>query len=227
MDRKTFLKSLALLPVVACNMKIQDFPKLTTSLPNTEKMPVLFVGHGSPMNALEDNPFTQSLKKLGEQFKKEGRKPSAILVVSAHWLTRGTFVDVSPKPKTIHDFGGFPPALYQLQYPAPPSAALAKRVAELLTAAGLPTDIDERRGLDHGAWSILVHIFPQASLPVLQLSIDGEIDARQLTRWLNQFEYVPSEALCSIVRDDLVHLLETARRYGKVAGALRTLRTTL
>ena len=168
MDRKTFLKSLALLPVVACNMKIQDFPKLTTALPNTEKMPVLFVGHGSPMNALEDNPFTQSLKKLGEQFKKEGRKPSAILVVSAHWLTRGTFVDVSPKPKTIHDFGGFPQALFDAQYPAPGSPELAKETAKL---SALIHESDDW-GLDHGAWTILMHLFPDADVPVFQMSID-------------------------------------------------------
>ena len=138
-------------------------------------MPALFVGHGSPMNALEDNPFTKSLRKLGESFKKEGQKPSAILVVSAHWLTQGSFVNISQKPKTIHDFGGFPPALYQLTYPAPPSADLARRVAELLTAGGLPTDIDQRRGLDHGAWVPLMVSWPDADIPVVQLSVQTRL----------------------------------------------------
>lgn len=168
MDRKTFLKSLALLPLAACNMKIQEFPKAIESLPRTDKMPVLFVGHGSPMNALEDNAFTQSLKKLGGQFKKEGKKPAAILVVSAHWLTRGTYVNVAPKPETIHDFGGFPKELFDAQYPAPGSPELAKETAKL---SALIHESDDW-GLDHGAWTILMHLFPEADIPVFQLSID-------------------------------------------------------
>ena len=168
MDRKTFLKSLALLPLAACNMKIQEFPKITESLPRTEKMPVLFVGHGSPMNALEDNAFTRSLNKLGEPFRKEGRKPAAILVVSAHWLTRGSHVNVAPKPETIHDFGGFPKELFEAQYPAPGSPDLARETAKL---SALIHETDDW-GLDHGAWTILMHLFPDADVPVFQLSID-------------------------------------------------------
>ena len=168
MDRKTFLKSLALLPLAACNMKIQEFPKITESLPRTEKMPVLFVGHGSPMNALEDNAFTRSLNKLGEPFRKEGRKPAAILVVSAHWLTRGSHVNVAPKPETIHDFGGFPKELFEAQYPAPGSPDLARETAKL---SALIHETDDW-GLNHGAWTILMHLFPDADVPVFQLSID-------------------------------------------------------
>jgi len=168
MNRKTFLKSLALLPLAACNMKIQEFPKITESLPRTEKMPVLFVGHGSPMNALEDNAFTRSLNKLGEPFRKEGRKPAAILVVSAHWLTRGSHVNVAPKPETIHDFGGFPKELFEAQYPAPGSPDLARETAKL---SALIHETDDW-GLDHGAWTILMHLFPDADVPVFQLSID-------------------------------------------------------
>jgi len=168
MNRKTFLKSLALLPLAACNMKIQEFPNITESLPRTEKMPVLFVGHGSPMNALEDNAFTRSLKKLGEPFRKEGRKPAAILVVSAHWLTRGSYVNISPKPETIHDFGGFPKELFEVQYPAPGSPDLARETAKL---SALIHESDDW-GLDHGAWTILLHLFPEADVPVFQLSID-------------------------------------------------------
>lgn len=168
MDRINFLKSMAILPLAACKMKLQDFPKMTEALPNTERMPVLFVGHGSPMNALEDNVFTQSLKKLGEPFKKEGKKPAAILVVSAHWLTRGTYVNIAPKPETIHDFGGFPQALFDAQYPAPGSPDLAKEAAKLSALIHETEDW----GLDHGAWTILMHLFPDADVPVFQLSID-------------------------------------------------------
>lgn len=168
MNRKSFLKSLALLPFATYTMKLQDLSKLSESSPATQKMPALFVGHGSPMNAIEDNPFTQSLRKLGEIFKKEGKKPAAILVVSAHWLTRGSFVNSSPKPKTIHDFGGFPQALFDMQYPAPGSPEKAKETA-LLSHLLHET---EEWGLDHGTWSILVHLFPEADIPVFQLSID-------------------------------------------------------
>jgi len=168
MNRKSFLKSLALLPLATYNMKLQDFPKLVENAPNTTKMPSLFVGHGSPMNALADNAFTRSLRKLGTEFKKEGKKPSAILVVSAHWLTRGSFVNINPKPETIHDFGGFPKELFDMQYPAPGAPEKAKETA-LLSHLLFET---EEWGLDHGTWSILVHLFPEADVPVFQLSID-------------------------------------------------------
>ena len=168
MNRIDFLKSMAMLPLVTCNMKLQDFPKIVAQGPNTTKMPALFVGHGSPMNALEDNAFTQSLKKLGAEFKKEGKVPSAILVVSAHWLTRGSFVNVSEKQETIHDFGGFPKALFDMQYPAKGSPTKAKEVALL---SHLLHETNEW-GLDHGAWTILVHLFPEANIPVFQMSID-------------------------------------------------------
>jgi len=168
MNRKSFLKSMALLPLVTCCMKLQDFPKLVEKAPNTTKMPSLFVGHGSPMNALADNAFTRSLRKLGTEFKKEGKKPSAILVVSAHWLTRGSFVNISPKPETIHDFGGFPQELFDMQYPAPGAPEKAKETA-LLSHLLFET---EEWGLDHGTWSILLHLFPEADVPVFQLSID-------------------------------------------------------
>jgi 4,5-DOPA dioxygenase extradiol len=168
MDRKSFLKSLALLPLATCNMKLQDFPKLVETAPNTSKMPALFVGHGSPMNVLADNAFTRSLKKLGETFQKDGKKPAAILVVSAHWLTRGSFVNISPKPKTIHDFGGFPQELFDMEYPAPGSPEKAHEAALL---SNLLHETGEW-GLDHGAWTILHHLFPAADTPVFQLSID-------------------------------------------------------
>ncbi len=167
MNRLDFLKTMALLPLSCHNMPLQDLAKVSASLPNSDKMPVLFVGHGSPMNAIEDNPFTKSLKAWGTMLQKQ-QKPSAILVVSAHWLTQGSFVNVSPKPKTIHDFGGFPQPLFDTQYPAPGAPEVAKSAAEL---SAFLHETDDW-GLDHGAWTILVHLFPDADIPVFQLSID-------------------------------------------------------
>ncbi len=171
MNRKGFLKTMAMLPLVTCNMKLQDFPKLiepSFAKASAGKMPALFVGHGSPMNALEDNDFTRSLKKLGAEFQEEGKIPAAILVVSAHWLTQGSFVNVSEKQETIHDFGGFPQELFDMQYPAKGSPNTAKEAALL---SHLLQETNEW-GLDHGAWSILLHLFPKADIPVFQMSID-------------------------------------------------------
>jgi 4,5-DOPA dioxygenase extradiol len=134
----------------------------------SKRLPALFVGHGSPTNALESNPFTAAWQRLGQELPR----PRAILAVSAHWYTRGSFVTVNARPPTIHDFGGFARELYEVQYPAPGDPALAARVAELLrpVEVGAATDW----GLDHGTWSVLVHAYPQADVPVVQLSIDAD-----------------------------------------------------
>jgi 4,5-DOPA dioxygenase extradiol len=131
-----------------------------------ERMPALFIGHGNPMNALLVNPYTQRWAAIGATLPK----PKAILSVSAHWYIEHAAVTVSTAPKTIHDFGGFPRELYQVQYPAPGDADLAARVQKLL--APVPVRRDDRWGLDHGTWSVLRHIYPQADVPVVQLSID-------------------------------------------------------
>ncbi|MBI3283774.1 MAG: 4,5-DOPA dioxygenase extradiol [Burkholderiales bacterium] len=130
------------------------------------RMPAVFLGHGSPMNALEENAYTRAWAALGQRFPR----PKAILMVSAHWMTRGLAVTAMAQPRTIHDFGGFPPALYAVRYPAPGDPALAARVAALL--APLAVAQDQEWGLDHGAWSLLVHMYPQADVPVVQLSLD-------------------------------------------------------
>jgi 4,5-DOPA dioxygenase extradiol len=133
---------------------------------NTEKMPVLFLGHGNPMNAIEENEFVEGFRNIAKTFSR----PSAILCISAHWLTEGTKVTAMEMPPTIHDFGGFPRALFEVQYPAKGSPELAKKTKELLN----PTlvELDEKWGLDHGAWSVLRHLYPNADIPVIQLSID-------------------------------------------------------
>ncbi len=129
-------------------------------------MPVLFVGHGSPMNGIEDNEFSQYWKKLASEIEK----PKAVLCISAHWLTKGTHITAMEKPKTIHDFGGFPQALFDVQYPAPGNPELAKETAALFEKPKV--ELDHEWGLDHGTWTIVRHMYPDATIPVLQLSID-------------------------------------------------------
>ena len=131
-----------------------------------QKMPALFVGHGSPMNAIEDNEFSRAWTEVG----KAVPKPNAILCISAHWETDGTQVTGMEQPKTIHDFGGFPPALYKMEYPAPGSPDLARLTQETVQKAQVR--LDQSWGLDHGTWSVLCRMFPNADVPVIQLSLD-------------------------------------------------------
>ncbi|MGI3187239.1 4,5-DOPA dioxygenase extradiol [Nioella aestuarii] len=140
---------------------------LKSSLSSSERMPLVFLGHGSPMNAIEDTNYSRAWTELGRTLPR----PKAILVVSAHWMTRGTtLVDVSAMPKTIHDFYGFPDALFAQQYPAPGNPGLAREVVTLL--ASHHAEEDETWGLDHGAWTVLKFLYPGADVPVFQVSID-------------------------------------------------------
>jgi 4,5-DOPA dioxygenase extradiol len=147
-------------------MKLDDLYKTAESFKGTERFPVLFIGHGSPMNAIEENEFVNGWRNIGKTIPE----PRAILCISAHWETRGTFVTAMENPRTIHDFGGFPAELFEVQYPAPGSPELAKETKTLIknTEVGL----DDKWGLDHGCWSVVKHLYPAADIPVIQLSLD-------------------------------------------------------
>ena len=167
MDRKTFLRNLAILPLAGVAMRCSELNKAAQSFSNTSKMPVLFLGHGSPMNAIEENEFVAGFRKVG----KEIEKPQAILCISAHWETKGTYVTAMPQPRTIDDFGGFPKELFNVEYPAPGSPELALETKNLLTKTEVVLH-DDKWGLDHGAWSVIKHMYPEADIPVIQMSLD-------------------------------------------------------
>jgi 4,5-DOPA dioxygenase extradiol len=145
---------------------MNELNKIKELFNKTEQMPVLFIGHGSPMNAIEDNEFSKGWKDIGKTLPK----PNAILCISAHWETRGTFVTAMEKPKTIHDFGGFPKELFEVQYPAQGSPELAKEAKSIITKTEV--GLDEKWGLDHGCWSVVKHLYPDADIPVIQMSLD-------------------------------------------------------
>lgn len=146
---------------------LSAFNRLTGDLKEQESiMPVLFIGHGSPMNGIEDNEFSQRWKAMA----KEIPVPKAVLVISAHWLSKGTRITAMDFPKTIHDFGGFPEELFNVQYPAPGDAQLASETKSLIKSTEV--ELDHDWGLDHGAWTVVRHMYPDANIPVLQLSID-------------------------------------------------------
>jgi 4,5-DOPA dioxygenase extradiol len=166
MKRKDFLKSIAFLPLAGFAMNLNKLNTLTDPFESTVKMPVLFVGHGSPMNAIEINEFSNEWKILAGELPK----PKAILCISAHWETKGTYVTAMEKPQTIHDFGGFPQALFDVQYPAPGSPELADETKNIVTTTNV--GLDEKWGLDHGAWSVIRVMYPGAEIPVIQMSID-------------------------------------------------------
>lgn len=174
-------------------------------------LPVLFLGHGSPMNAIRDTPYSRNWRALGDNLRQQyGDRIRAILMISAHWCTNGSAVSASPAPRTIHDFSGFPQALFDMRYPAPGSPALAKRVRALL---GHNVRADTDWGLDHGAWGVLCHLYPDASLPVVQLSLDLRLDSAAHFALAQRLAPLRDEGVLIIGSGDIVHNLRLMDRH--------------
>jgi 4,5-DOPA dioxygenase extradiol len=181
---------------------LKDLKSYTDGLAAQDaKMPVLFLGHGSPMNAIEENEFTKTWNELGTSIPK----PKAILCISAHWETKGTFVTAMEQPRTIHDFGGFPQALFNVQYPAPGSPEVATEVQKLIRKTEL--QLDHEWGLDHGTWSIIKHIYPDADVPVLQLSLDYSKPAQWHYELAKELAALRNKGVLIIGSGNVVHNL--------------------
>lgn len=200
MNRKIAIKNLALLPFLA-QTKMKELNNLTSSFNSTEKMPVLFLGHGSPMNAIEENEFVKGFRKVGQEIQK----PNAILCISAHWETRGTMVTAMQNPPTIHDFGGFPRELFEVQYPAPGSPALAKETKALIKSTEV--GLDDKWGLDHGAWSVIKHLYPKANIPVIQMSLDYYQGPQYHYELAKQIKSLREKGVLIVGSGNLVHNL--------------------
>ena len=190
-----------MLPLIGATMKLKGLELLTSDLASTSKMPVLFLGHGSPMNAIEENEFVQGFRTIGETIEK----PNAILCVSAHWETNGTFITHMDSPRTIHDFGGFPKALYDVEYPAPGFPELAVETQKIITSTDV--GLDEKWGLDHGAWSVLKHLYPEADVPVLQLSLDYTKSAEYHYNLAKELAKLREKGILIVGSGNIVHNL--------------------
>ncbi len=197
--------------ILGCRRR--DDPEATMEKTGQAKtrMPVLFLGHGSPMNAIEDNRWSQAFKAIG----KDLPHPSAILAVSAHWWTEGSFITGGSQPRTIHDFGGFPQELYDVQYPAPGSPDLAARVKTILSMnAARGAAVKDDWGLDHGSWSVLRHMFPEAEVPVVQLSLDARLSSTQHFELARSFHQLRGGGVLILGSGNITHNLRDALSRG-------------
>ena len=201
MDRKQFLSTAILLPVAMGLSSLGKWYDDAIEEKDGEPMPVLFVGHGSPMNGIEINEFSQSWIDIAASMPR----PKMVLCISAHWLTRGSYVTAMKQPPTIHDFGGFPQELYEVEYPAPGSLYYAEEVKKTITSTALGLDHDW--GLDHGCWTIVRHMYPDASIPVLQLSIDYSKEAAYHYQLAGQLASLRKKGVLIIGSGNIVHNL--------------------
>lgn len=201
MNRKQFLGILSLTPILYAMKTVNELFSYKDILPNTAKMPVLFLGHGSPMNAIEENEFVAGFRNIAKTIPT----PTAILCISAHWYTKGTKVTAMKMPQTIHDFGGFPKELFEVQYPAKGSPELAQLTKELI----LPTEVELNHdwGLDHGAWSVIKHLYPEANIPVIQMSIDYSLTGQAHFDMAQKLQSLRNKGILIIGSGNIVHNL--------------------
>lgn len=204
MDRKEFIRLFSILPLAGMSSKLSELSKLTEQFSATQKLPVLFLGHGSPMNAIEENEYVTGFRTIAKSLPKV----KAIICISAHWYTKGTMITAMEKPRTIHDFGGFPEALYKVQYPAPGDPELAKQTKELIKKA--PVNLDETWGLDHGAWSVIKHLYPKADIPVIQFSIDYTKDAAWHFELAKELKSLREKGVLIVGSGNIIHNLYDA-----------------
>jgi 4,5-DOPA dioxygenase extradiol len=184
------------------------------SLQKTDRLPVLFVGHGSPLNAIGDNEYRRSWQALGADFGSKMARPQLILCISAHWLTEGWWLTGMDQPKTIHDFGGFPQELFDQQYPAPGDAAAARAISQAVRQRGsapLGVDLNEW-GLDHGTWSVLKPMFPEADIPVIQLSMDYSRAPEDHFALAKQLKALRERGVLIVGSGNIVHNLRQMQR---------------
>jgi 4,5-DOPA dioxygenase extradiol len=199
MERKKFVQGMIGFAALGGLTSVVSLSKLLDEKDYT--FPVLFIGHGSPMNGIEDNNFSKQWKKQVEALPA----PEMVLVISAHWLTRGTYVTAMDHPQTIHDFGGFPDELFQVQYPAPGSPTWAQEIAA--TPANHTIGLDHEWGLDHGTWTVVRHMYPEANIPVLQLSIDYNQPAAYHYQLASELKALRKKGVLIIGSGNMVHNL--------------------
>ncbi len=192
------------MPFAGGAVNLKELNKLTSEFEPTETMPVLFLGHGSPMNALQQNEFSKGWQDTGKSLPT----PKAILCISAHWETKGTFVTAMTKPKTIHDFGGFPRELHEFQYPAPGSPELAEEVKGIVRKTSV--QLDHNWGLDHGSWSVIAHLYPGANIPVIQMSMDYTKDPLWHYELAKELSVLRQKGILIMGSGNIVHNLHRA-----------------
>lgn len=202
MERLQFLKTIVSLPLIEAIMKLEAFEKISSNFSNTPKTPLLFIGHGHPVNALLNNDFTQHLNKVGTSIEK----PNAVMIISAHWTTNGTFVSVNSQPKAIYDFGKIDERLLQIKYEPQGHPQLARRVIEI--AANYHIQEDQAMGLDHGAWTVLKHLYPNADVPVFELSIDNSQPTCYHFQLANALKKMREKGVLIIASGNIVHNLK-------------------
>jgi 4,5-DOPA dioxygenase extradiol len=200
MKRKNFIKTMAMLPIASQFMNLTTLYNLTSNSISSEKLPVMFVGHGNPMNAIENNSFVRGWKKISSEINNI----KAILCISAHWETKGSLVTAMEHPRTIHDFGGFPQTLFDVQYRAPGDPLLAGSIQNSFAEH---IALDHQWGLDHGCWSVLKNMYPEANIPVLQLSLNRNFSPVQHYDLAKQLSVLRNKGVLIIGSGNMVHNL--------------------